>query len=82
LKDVQPLTGYIRGGVTIFGAKKTYAVFVDETAILLDKISVSARPRTPARRPRRSGAATARRARFAARRWQPPAGCARHAGRG
>jgi len=42
LKDVQPLTGYIRGGVTIFGAKKPYRVFVDETAILFDKISVSA----------------------------------------
>ena len=42
LKDVQPLTGYIRGGVTVFGAKKVYPVFVDETAILFDKISVSA----------------------------------------
>jgi Cys-tRNA(Pro)/Cys-tRNA(Cys) deacylase len=42
LKDVQPLTGYIRGGVTIFGAKKGYPVFVDETAILFDRISVSA----------------------------------------
>lgn len=42
LKDVQPLTGYIRGGVTIFGAKKAYPVFVDETAILFDEISVSA----------------------------------------
>jgi len=42
LKDVQPLTGYIRGGVTIFGAKKPFPVFVDETAILFDKISVSA----------------------------------------
>lgn len=42
LKDVQPLTRYIRGGVTIFGAKKAYAVFVDETAILFDRISVSA----------------------------------------
>lgn len=42
LKDVQPLTGYIRGGVTIFGAKKAYAVYVDETMILFDKISVSA----------------------------------------
>jgi Cys-tRNA(Pro)/Cys-tRNA(Cys) deacylase len=41
LKDVQPLTGYIRGGVTIFGAKKAFPVFVDETAILFDKISVS-----------------------------------------
>ena len=42
LKDVQPLTGYVRGGVTIFGAKKSYPVFVDETAILFDRISVSA----------------------------------------
>jgi Cys-tRNA(Pro)/Cys-tRNA(Cys) deacylase len=42
LKDVQPLTGYIRGGVTIFGAQKPYPVFVDETAILFDRISVSA----------------------------------------
>jgi len=42
LKDVQPLTGYIRGGVTIFGAKKAYPVFVDETIILFDKVSVSA----------------------------------------
>jgi len=42
LKDVQPLTGYIRGGVTVFGAKKAYPVFVDETVILFDTISVSA----------------------------------------
>jgi Cys-tRNA(Pro)/Cys-tRNA(Cys) deacylase len=42
LKEVQPLTGYIRGGVTIFGAKKPYPVCVDETVILFDKISVSA----------------------------------------
>jgi Cys-tRNA(Pro)/Cys-tRNA(Cys) deacylase len=42
LKEVQPLTGYIRGGVTVFGAKKAYPVFVDETAILFDLISVSA----------------------------------------
>lgn len=42
LKDVQPLTGYVRGGVTIFGAKKAFPVFIDETAMLFDKISVSA----------------------------------------
>jgi Cys-tRNA(Pro)/Cys-tRNA(Cys) deacylase len=42
LKEVQPLTGYIRGGVTVFGARKAFPVFVDETAILFDKISVSA----------------------------------------
>ena len=42
LKDVQPLTGYIRGGVTLFGARKPYPAYVDETAILFDQISVSA----------------------------------------
>jgi len=42
LKDVQPLTGYIRGGVTVFGAKKPYPVFADETIELFDVISVSA----------------------------------------
>src|SRR5271168_3091712 len=42
LKDVQPLTGYIRGGVTIFGAKKAFPVFADETIELFDQISVSA----------------------------------------
>jgi Cys-tRNA(Pro)/Cys-tRNA(Cys) deacylase len=42
LKDVQPLTGYIRGGVTVFGAKKDFPVFADETIQLFDFISVSA----------------------------------------
>ena len=42
LKDVQPLTGYIRGGVTAFGGKKDYPVFLDETAVLFDVISISA----------------------------------------
>lgn len=42
LKDVQPLTGYIRGGVTVFGAKKAFPVFADETIELFDLISVSA----------------------------------------
>lgn len=42
LKDVQPLTGYIRGGVTLFGARKPYPVYIDETAVLFDRISVSA----------------------------------------
>lgn len=42
LKDVQPLTGYIRGGVTIFGAKKAFPVCVDDTVMLFDRISVSA----------------------------------------
>lgn len=42
LKELQPLTGYIRGGVTVLGAKKAYPVFVDETVELWDRISVSA----------------------------------------
>ena len=42
LKDVQPLTGYVRGGVTVFGAKKDFPVFVDETMELFDVVSVSA----------------------------------------
>ena len=42
LKDVQPLTGYIRGGVTALAAKKDYPAYVDETAQLFDLISVSA----------------------------------------
>ena len=42
LKDVQPLTGYIRGGVTALACKKDYPVFADETLGLFDVISVSA----------------------------------------
>ena len=42
LKEVQPLTGYIRGGVTALGAKKDFPVFLDETVILYDVISLSA----------------------------------------
>jgi Cys-tRNA(Pro)/Cys-tRNA(Cys) deacylase len=42
LKDVQPLTGYVRGGVTALACKKDYPVYVDETAQLFEVISVSA----------------------------------------
>lgn len=41
LKEVQPLTGYIRGGVTALAAKKNYPVFADETIELFDVISIS-----------------------------------------
>ncbi len=41
LKEVQPLTGYIRGGVTALAAKKDFPVYLDETAILFDAITVS-----------------------------------------
>ena len=42
LKEVQLLTGYIRGGVTALGAKKDYPVYVDETIELFDVVSISA----------------------------------------
>jgi Cys-tRNA(Pro)/Cys-tRNA(Cys) deacylase len=42
LKEVQPLTGYIRGGVTALAAKKSYPTFADETIELFDVVSVSA----------------------------------------
>ncbi|NJL20724.1 MAG: Cys-tRNA(Pro) deacylase [Leptolyngbyaceae cyanobacterium SM1_3_5] len=42
LKEVQPLTGYIRGGVTALGCKKDYPVYVDELIELFDVISISA----------------------------------------
>ncbi|NJR64224.1 MAG: Cys-tRNA(Pro) deacylase [Leptolyngbyaceae cyanobacterium CRU_2_3] len=42
LKEVQPLTGYIRGGVTAMACKKDYPVYVEETLELFDTIAVSA----------------------------------------
>lgn len=42
LKEVQPLTGYIRGGVTALAAKKDYPVYADETIELFDVVSISA----------------------------------------
>jgi Cys-tRNA(Pro)/Cys-tRNA(Cys) deacylase len=42
LKDVQDLTGYIRGGVTALACKKDYPVYIDEFAEIYDVISVSA----------------------------------------
>ncbi len=42
LKEVEPLTGYIRGGVTALACKKPYVVYLDETAQLFDLISISA----------------------------------------
>jgi len=41
LREVQPLTGYVRGGVTALGGRKEYPVFADETIELFDVISVS-----------------------------------------
>lgn len=42
LKEVQPLTGYIRGGVTALGCKKDYPVYLDQSAMRFSTISVSA----------------------------------------
>ena len=42
VKEVLGLTGYIRGGVSPVGTRKPYPLYLDETAILWDVISVSA----------------------------------------
>jgi Cys-tRNA(Pro)/Cys-tRNA(Cys) deacylase len=42
LKEVQPLTGYVRGGVTALAAKRDYPVYVDETIELFDQVAISA----------------------------------------
>ena len=42
LREVQPLTGYIRGGVTVLEAKKAFPAIVDETVQLHERISISA----------------------------------------
>lgn len=42
LKEVQPLTGYIRGGVTALACKRNYPVYVDEIIQLFDQVAVSA----------------------------------------
>ena len=42
VKELQALTGYIRGGVTALAAKKDYPAYVDETVEVFDVISISA----------------------------------------
>lgn len=42
VKELQSLTGYIRGGVTALAGKKDYPVYADETIELFDIISISA----------------------------------------
>ena len=42
LRDVQAVTGYIRGGVSPLAAKKPYPVYADETILLWDTVSISA----------------------------------------
>ena len=42
LKELLPLTGYIRGGCSPLGAKKDYPVVIDETCLLFEIIAISA----------------------------------------
>ncbi len=42
LKDVQPLTGYLRGGVSPIGGKRAYPVYLDASALTFSHIAVSA----------------------------------------
>ena len=42
LKELLPVTGYIRGGCSPVGMKKRYPTYIDETCILYDVIAVSA----------------------------------------
>jgi Cys-tRNA(Pro)/Cys-tRNA(Cys) deacylase len=42
VKELQALTGYIRGGVTALAARKSYPVYVDETINRFETISISA----------------------------------------
>lgn len=42
VKELLPITGYIRGGCSPVGMKKKYPTFLDETAVLWDIIAISA----------------------------------------
>lgn len=42
VRDLQKLTGYIRGGVTVLGARKAYPVYADLSIERFDVISISA----------------------------------------
>lgn len=42
LKELLPLTGYVHGGCSPVGMKKTFPTWIDETAWLFDTIAVSA----------------------------------------
>lgn len=42
VKELQDLTGYMRGGCSPVGMKKNYPVFFDETVILFDRVYISA----------------------------------------
>jgi len=46
LKDVQRLTGYVRGAVTVLGAKKVFPVILDARAADVDTMAVSSGARS------------------------------------
>ena len=41
VRDLEPTTGYVRGGCTPVGMKKQFPTLIDETAQLFDEISIS-----------------------------------------
>ncbi len=42
MKELLPLTGYIRGGCSPIGMKKRYPTFIDASCLVLPKICISA----------------------------------------
>lgn len=42
VREIQQITGYIRGGVSPIGTKKRYPIFLDESAMKFPYISISA----------------------------------------
>jgi Cys-tRNA(Pro)/Cys-tRNA(Cys) deacylase len=42
VKELLPLTGYVRGGCSPIGMKKQFPTFIDESALLFDTIAISA----------------------------------------
>ena len=41
VRDLEPLTGYVRGGCSPIGMKKRFPTLIDETAQLFDEVHVS-----------------------------------------
>lgn len=42
MKELLPVTGYVRGGCSPVGMKRRYPLFIDETCVLFDEIAISA----------------------------------------
>lgn len=42
MKDLQKITGYIRGGCSPLGMKKNYPIYIDSSALKFEKVYVSA----------------------------------------